>query len=123
MPVEAVIVWRSSVVFRSRHLRPGWSPEDDGRRTLAGAVAVAFPDGPPDNLTQTVLEGHAAHVLIEKSKSAFMLVVGSHSHHGAALELLGSVSTACAEGAQCPVLVVPTSAEAAGGSPPLVVPR
>jgi nucleotide-binding universal stress UspA family protein len=53
-----------------------------------------------------IYQGHAASVLLEASKSAKMLIVGSRGLGGFADLLLGSVSSACAEHSICPVLVV-----------------
>jgi nucleotide-binding universal stress UspA family protein len=47
-----------------------------------------------------------ARVLIEASKSAGLLVLGSHGHGAFTGMLVGSVSIHCVTGAFCPVVVV-----------------
>jgi nucleotide-binding universal stress UspA family protein len=44
--------------------------------------------------------------LLQESESAQMLIVGSRGRGGFAGRLLGSVSTACAAHATCPVLII-----------------
>ncbi|MEA3079786.1 MAG: hypothetical protein QOF05_1194, partial [Sphingomonadales bacterium] len=83
-----------------------WNPEADARKALADAVASVVADKTLPNLTQVVREGNAAQVLLDETKDAQLLIVGSRGHGGFAGLLLGSVSANCAEHAQCPVLVV-----------------
>ena len=67
--------------------------------------AVLGADRPADFET-VIVEGNPAEVLVHRSEGARVLVVGSRGHGGFAGLLLGSVSSACAERAHCPVLVV-----------------
>jgi nucleotide-binding universal stress UspA family protein len=57
-------------------------------------------------IERRVDQGSAAAVLVEESKGADLLVVGSRGHGGFAQLLLGSVSQQCAQHAACPVVIV-----------------
>ena len=70
--------------------------------TLRGVVADA--DGVA--IERRVDQGAAAPVLIEESRDADVLVVGSRGHGGFAQLLLGSVSQQCALHALCSVVIV-----------------
>jgi nucleotide-binding universal stress UspA family protein len=108
-PIDAVSCWSyptSYGIGSYGGLPSDWNPEADARQLLADTVSsVLGQDGPP-NLTQLVREGNAAQVLLDETKDAQLLVVGSRGHGGFAGLLLGSVSANCAEHAHCPVLVI-----------------
>jgi nucleotide-binding universal stress UspA family protein len=70
--------------------------------TLAELVA----DTAGVDVERCVDQGAAAAVLVEESRDADLLVVGSRGHGGFAQLLLGSVSQQCAQHAFCPVVIV-----------------
>lgn len=70
------------------------------------ALRTAFGGEPTVPVEHKIAYGHAAQVLIDQSKDASLLVVGSRGHGAFTGMLLGSVSTHCVTHAACPVLVV-----------------
>ena len=91
--------------------------EEGARDDLAATVADVLGPDPGAAVTQRVVEGHPARVLIEAANGAAFLVVGRRGHGGLAGLLLGSVARACSEHADCPVLIVPRPHAAGGGRP------
>ena len=78
----------------------GWAaayPVDYDPQAIAGellnqAVLDTFGSTPDVEIDRTVMEGHAATVLLEAAKDADLLVVGSRGHGAIAGILIGSVS-------------------------------
>ena len=63
-------------------------------------------------IERRVDQGAPAAVLVEESRTADLLVVGSRGRGGFASVLLGSVSQQCAHYAECPVVIVRPKASA-----------
>ena len=82
---------------------------EEERKAVQEAVdetAAQIGDAAPPEITVQALIGQPAPLLIEASKGADLLVVGSRGSGGFARLLLGSVSTQLTEHAQCPVTVI-----------------
>ena len=73
---------------------------------LDAIVAEAAAGADSVEIEKRIDEGAAAAVLIDESRHADLLVVGSRGRGGFASLLLGSVSQQCAHHAACPVVIV-----------------
>jgi nucleotide-binding universal stress UspA family protein len=86
-----------------------WEVPEQGltaRELLADAVAPWALKYPAVEVETTVVDGSAAWALVQASKGATLVVVGSRGHGGFTGLLLGSVSQALLRHADCPVAVV-----------------
>ncbi|MGD0982810.1 MAG: universal stress protein [Acidimicrobiales bacterium] len=79
--------------------------EHDARGVLERAAAVA-PSTEGLEIEWLAVPGNPSEVLIEASRGASLLVVGSRGLGGFMGLLMGSVSNQCVHHAHCPVLVV-----------------
>jgi nucleotide-binding universal stress UspA family protein len=108
--VDAVIAWQIPAVMSGY----GWAPiavaggddyEEAAEKTLEAAISdTAGTDPPP--ISRVIVHGNAPEALLEASKGADLLVVGSRGHGGFADALLGSVGQHCVHHAHCPVLIM-----------------
>lgn len=80
--------------------------EETLHSVLDDAVAEAFPGDAAAGVEKKLAYGHPAQVLIDESKEADLLVVGSSGHGAFTGMLVGSVSIHCVTSAYCPVTVV-----------------
>ena len=65
-------------------------------------------DSKPASVTVKAFTGYPARVLVDASKDADLVVVGSRGTGGFAELVLGSVSSQVAHHAACPVVIVPS---------------
>lgn len=105
--LDVITAWHLPSTFTG----PGYIPatfdlEVDYQKVLEQVVDEVFGAERPSFLRLVVREGGAAQLLIEASKDADLVVVGSRGHGGFAGLLLGSVSAKLAEHAKCPVLIM-----------------
>jgi nucleotide-binding universal stress UspA family protein len=83
-----------------------FDPAEDARRMLEEVLKQTVAEHPDITVRSAVVEGRPSPVLVEASRGADMLVVGSRGHGELAGMLLGSVSEYCATNAHCPVMVL-----------------
>jgi len=102
--LEAVAAW-SYPASMGEFFPTDWDPAADAESFLAEAIDEAYGSDRPAGLTTKVMQGTPAQVLIEESKGAAMIVVGSRGHGGFMGMVLGSVSAAVAAHAKCPVVI------------------
>lgn len=103
--LEAVAAWHFPVGY-GIVMAPNFSPGDLADKALTETVDEVFGSERPADMWLAVRPGAPAHVLLEQSKDALLLVVGSRGRGGFAGLRLGSVSSGVAAHATCPVLVV-----------------
>jgi nucleotide-binding universal stress UspA family protein len=104
--VHAIAAWQFPVGVGWSVVPSDWDLAAETRDALAKAVDEAFDGDRPAGLRMDVREGYPTQVLLDESRTALMLVVGSRGHGGFAGLLIGSVSVALAEHATCPILIV-----------------
>jgi len=81
-------------------------PKRDALDLLQQLIADLEEREPLVDVRTAIEEGNPAEVLIERSKEADLMVVGSRGHGGFSGMLLGSVSQHLVAHASCPVVVV-----------------
>ncbi|MBD7994680.1 universal stress protein [Arthrobacter sp. Sa2CUA1] len=104
--LQAVSVWSYPVALAVPVASTEWTPRVEAESALDDTLTAAFGEEFPEGLTKTAVAGQPVHVLVEASRGAELLVVGSRGRGGFKGLLLGSVSSAAAAHAHCPVLIV-----------------
>lgn len=100
---------------------PGPELRRDIEAALELTVEKARADHPEVAVTGAVLDGPTAQALLEQSRQAALVVLGSRGHGGFAGLLLGSIGVAVSAHAHSPVVVVRGAERPAGSGAPVVV--
>ena len=107
--LTAVTAWNFPTMYGwggPAPLPADFDPEALARGSLEESVSQALGEHPDIVVTTEVAEGHPAPLLVERSKAASLVVVGSRGHGAFTGMLLGSVSEFVITHAHCPVVVV-----------------
>jgi nucleotide-binding universal stress UspA family protein len=111
--VDAVIAWHypdlagfGGYGMAVGDIEPAFDFRESAEKIVADAISSTLDPASDVPVRARVAQGHAAHVLLDASAGADLLVVGSRGHGGFADALLGSVSQHCVQHASCPVVVV-----------------
>ncbi|TVS87014.1 universal stress protein [Mycobacterium helveticum] len=78
----------------------------EAQKTLEQVISKSLGTPPSVPVVTSVVKGQPAEVLVEASRSAELLVVGSRGRGTFTAMLLGSVSQHCVQHAACTVVVV-----------------
>ncbi len=104
--IEAVTTWQWPTGIGPVIPFPeGYDPAGDARNMLDSIVQPVAARFSTTAVGMRIVEGHPAEALVEASRHADLLVVGSRGHGTVSGMLLGSVSQHCATHAACPVLI------------------
>ncbi len=105
--LEVITTWEWPTTYGAPVPYPAaWDPSADAQKVLREATEPVRKEHPDVDIDLTVVEGHAAPALVEASRGADLLAVGSRGHGEFVGMLLGSVSEHCVSNAHCPVLVL-----------------
>jgi nucleotide-binding universal stress UspA family protein len=105
-PLECLTAWTWPTAYGWASVVPeGLDPAGDAGRVLGEQLAPVRTAHPDLEVRAEVVEGRPDQALVEASRAAVLLVVGSRGHGGFTDMLIGSTSRYCAAHAHCTVVV------------------
>jgi nucleotide-binding universal stress UspA family protein len=105
--VEVIATWEWPTGYGAAVMVPSdYDPAADAGRMVSDAVVATRGRHPGVEFLPRVVEGHATTVLVDASRGAELLALGTRGHGELGGLLLGSVTEHCSSRAHCPVLVM-----------------
>ncbi|MET1033689.1 universal stress protein [Arthrobacter halodurans] len=104
LDLEAFAAWQVHTAFE-QYEPTGWDPETEARTGLESTIEEAFGEDRPANLSLRLAMGPSTQQLVDRSKDAAMIVLGTRGRGGFKGMILGSVSANVAAHAKCPVVI------------------
>ena len=103
--LQVIMTWDWPLAYPRTPMLHEADPVPDARKEFEAAVASVKATHPDLTIVTVFEHGHPVPTLVDASKGADLLVVGSRGHGEFIGMLLGSVSQHCAAHAHCPVLI------------------
>jgi nucleotide-binding universal stress UspA family protein len=100
-----VATWHLPSAYAVAGITDDYDPATDMQRVLDDSLPAIQQRHRTLRVTGQVIEGYPGPALVDASRDADLLVVGSRGHGEFADIILGSVGMHCATHAHCPVLV------------------
>ena len=104
--VDAVTAWQWPSKYQWMRTPPDYDPAGDTQKSVDAIIEAVRSEHASVPIQSKVVEGHPARVLVDESRGAELLVVGSRGHGEFPGMMLGSVSQHCATSAHCAVVVL-----------------
>ncbi len=104
--LELIAAWSWPNIYGDVPLPSNYDPAADAGHILDDAEQTVRKEHPGVAFRRMAIQGHAAAILVEASRGAALLVVGSRGRGSFVGMVLGSVSQHCVTNAMCPVLVL-----------------
>lgn len=104
--LRIVATWEWPAGYGFSAIPEDWRPVEDLEKVLEPIVAKLRAEHPNVEISEKFIEGHPAPVLVDESRGASLLVVGSRGLGAFAGMLIGSTSKHCVTSAHCPVAVI-----------------
>jgi len=105
-PLEVCMSWERLQYGLGFVLPDSFDPESEARTLLddeINKIRIAFSGV---EFSPVLVEGHPAPALVEATRGADLLVVGSHGYGAFTGMMLGSVSEYCVQHVSCPITIV-----------------
>lgn len=108
---EGAVLTSEQIAELEKSLKSRAAETQKRAEALVQRALAEIRDAEDVNVDTVAIRGRSASTLVEESREADLLVVGSRGRGGFTELLSGSVSHRCAQNAACPVVILPNPRE------------